>query len=119
MRNEQSLFTAMTRMNIQRNASDEVSLLAKKFYEQSPVTLHIYTGCGRMWSINSNWKIRYPVCMYPVPKNTPAFEGNLQYVDTCLNSPAYGKAFCEDHCLVVSAQGIRVDLRGFLSYKGI
>ena len=57
--------------------------------------------------------------MYPVPKNTVAFEGNLRYVDTCPNSTAYGKAFCEDHCLVASAQGIPNDLRGFLTYKGI
>lgn len=93
MRNKLSLYVAMTRMNVQRNASDEVSLLAKN-YMNNLLLHYIFTGCGHIWSIDGNWKIRYPVCMYPVPKNTAAFEGNLWYIDTCPNSPAYGKAFC-------------------------
>ena len=116
MRKERSLCTAMARVNVRRNASDEVSL--QKLMSNLLLQC-IFTGRGRIWSIDGNWKIRYPVCMYPVPKNTAAFEGNPRYVDTCPNSPAYGKAFCEDHCLVASAQSIPVDLRGFLSYKGI
>ena len=57
--------------------------------------------------------------MYPVPKDTAAFKGNLRYVDTCPNSPVYGKAFCEDHCTVACTQGIPTDLKSYLSYKGM
>ena len=80
--------------------------------------MHII-GCGQLWSIDGNWKIKYPVCMYPVPKDTAAFKGNLRYMDTCPNSPIYGKAFCEEHCTAASAQGIPTDLKSYLSYKGI
>ena len=57
--------------------------------------------------------------MYPVPKDTAAFKGNLRYVDTCPNSPMYGKAFCEDHCAAACTQGIPTDLKSYLSYKGM
>lgn len=39
--------------------------------------VYVYTGCGRFWSIDGNWKIRYPVCMYFVPKETAAFKVTL------------------------------------------
>lgn len=69
--------------------------------------------------MDGNWKIRYPVCMYPTPKDTAAFQGNLKYVDTCPNSPMYGKAFCQHHCEVASTCGIPTDLKKYLAYKGM
>lgn len=54
--------------------------------------------------------------MYPVPKGLTGFEGKLQYVDTCPNSPQVGMAFCQNHCVVAAEQGIPTQLREYRSY---
>lgn len=72
-----------------------------------------------MVTIDGKQKIRYPMRMYPTLKSRAAFEGNLKYVDTCPNSPIYGKAFCQHHCETASADDLQADLRKALVYKGI
>ena len=36
--------------------------------------LFLCVGCGRLWSIDGNWKIRYPVCMYPHQRTQQHFK---------------------------------------------
>ena len=69
-----------------RGKCDYFCLCSKEF---------LHTGCGRLFSIDGNWKLSYPICMYRVPKEITGFEGNLKYVDSCPNSPMHGMAFCE------------------------
>ena len=76
-----------------------------------------FPGCGKLWAIDGNWKLRYPVCMFSVPKEVQAFSGELQYVDTCPNAPVTGMAFCAEHCTVMEKHRIPCKLQDYLSYK--
>ena len=77
----------------------------------------IILGCGNLWAIDGNWKLRYPVCMFESPKQTLAFKNNLKYTNTCPNSPKYGMAFCEDHCRIMDANGIPINLKQYKEYS--
>ena len=77
----------------------------------------IFIGCGRLFAIDGNWKLCYPICMYDVPKEVSGFDGELQYVSSCPNQPAFEMAFCDEHCKVASAQGIPCGLREFRKYS--
>lgn len=81
--------------------------------------LYIYIGCGTLFSIDGNWKLCYPVCMYSVPKTVSGFKGKLSYVDTCPNAPLMGKAFCAHHCTMAEEQGKPTGLRQFLKFCGV
>ena len=66
------------------------------------------------------WKLRHPICMYPVATTVAGFEA-LNYPDVCTNAP-YGKgsAFCEVHCLTAKKREIPTNLREFLhDYCGV
>ena len=66
------------------------------------------------------WKLRYPICMFPVKTTVAGFEA-LNFPDVCTNAP-YGKgsAFCEDHCKTLRDSGIPTSLRDFLrEYCGV
>ena len=76
-------------------------------------------GCGTVFSIDGNWKLCYPVCMYRVPKEVSGFDGKLGYVDTCPNSPLPGKAFCSHHCSLAEREGKPTGLRQFLRFCGV
>ena len=39
-------------------------------------------------------------------------------METCPNSPVYGKAFCQHHCEAAPTNGILTELKGYLAYKG-
>lgn len=85
------------------------------------------SGCqnlvARIWKfcqVARIWKLRYPICMYPVKTTVAGFEA-LNFPDVCTNAP-YGKgsAFCEDHCRTATASGIPTSLRDFLrEYCGL
>ena len=77
----------------------------------------VYVGCGKLFSVDGNWKLCYPICMYCVPKEISGFDGALQYVDSCPNQPVAGMAFCEKHCEIVSSQGIPCMLQEFQKYS--
>lgn len=55
-------------------------------------------GCGKLFSIDGNWKLRYPICMFKVPKEVTGFHGALEYVDSCPHQPVPQMAFCREHC---------------------
>ena len=63
-------------------------------------------GCGKLFSIDGNWKLCYPICMFRVPKEVSGFDGALQYADSCPNQPIAGMAFCKKHCKMARSQGI-------------
>ena len=78
------------------------------------------SGCKNFTSMDGNWKLRFPHCMYPVKTTVAGFEA-LNFPDVCTNAP-YGKgsAFCEDHCTTAAANGIPTSLREFLrDYCGV
>ena len=77
----------------------------------------IVTGCGHLWVIDGNWKLRYLICMDSSPKQVAAFSGGLDYVDACPNSPLQGMGFCEEHCEALKSKGVPVKLREYVEYK--
>ena len=81
--------------------------------------LFALTGCGKLFSIDGNWKLSYPICMYRVPKQISGFDGALKYVDSCPNQPAPWMAFCEHHCSVATTKGVPCPLREFLQHIGV
>ena len=73
-------------------------------------------GCGTLWSLDGNWKLTYPICMYRVPKNVP-FGGTLQYVSSCPKQPVPNMAFCVEHCEIAKKQKIPSELHEYLKYS--
>lgn len=76
-----------------------------------------FIGCGSIWAINGNWKLRYPICMFQSPKQVLAFKNNLSYVNSCPNSPEHGMAFCMEHCEWMRKNGVPTKLQEYLVYK--
>ena len=74
-------------------------------------------GCGRLFAIDGNWKLRYPICMFQFPQQVLAFKKNLSYVNTCSNSPLHGMAFCTNHCEMMKQNGVPTELKEYLKYK--
>ena len=66
------------------------------------------------------WKLRHPICMYPVATTVAGFEA-LNYPDVCTNAPySKGSAFCEVHCLTATKREIPTNLGAFLhDYCGV
>ena len=55
------------------------------------------TGCGQCWTMDGNWKITFPHCMYPVEFTIPGLPG-ISYPDVCQGQPLSTKqAFCRLH----------------------
>ena len=77
-----------------------------------------YTGCGKCWSMDGNWKLMFPHCMYPVETIVPGLPG-LNYPDVCQNQPLTSKhAFCKHHHAIASEMKIPTDVKGFIQYCG-
>ena len=72
-------------------------------------------GCEKVSVCDGLWKNSYPICMFEnshaAPKEIREF-----YPQDCTNSPSYGKAFCEEHCLLLESLNIPTNLREFISY---
>ena len=73
----------------------------------------VYIGCGSLYSIDGNWKICYPHCMWKVPSEVSGFKGQLKYVDCCPNETEPTKAFCQQHCKEAELQGIPTSLKEY------
>lgn len=61
------------------------------YYSTLDITMIILqnTGCGRCWSIDGNWKITFPHCMFPVSID---FQGSLDYhTRMCVQVNQWGK----------------------------
>ena len=104
---------------MQRNAEREVADKVK--FNVSNVIIYMfayYLGCGSLWSLDGNWKLTYPICMYQVAKHVQPFSGKLKYVSSCPKQPVTKMAFCEEHCKVAEKQNIPTELHAFLKYQG-
>ena len=73
-------------------------------------------GCGKLFAMDGNWKLCYPICMFEVQKYVSGFDGALKYVDSCPNQPVPGMAFCNNHCKKADSLSIPSKLREFLQY---
>ena len=74
----------------------------------------------RLWkavSIDGNWKICYPHCMWQPSMTVSGFSGALKYVSACPNQPEVGKVFCSEHCQCASTQGVPTSLQEFIKYS--
>ena len=76
-------------------------------------------GCGALFAMDGNWKLCYPICMFKVKKEISGFDGALQYVDSCPNSPVTAMAFCTEHCQKAQDLGIPCKLKDFLCYSKV
>ena len=75
-----------------------------------------HLGCGRLYSIDGNWKLCYPHCMWRVPMEVQGFNGCLQYVDSCPNEPQPGQTLCSQHCEVAASNGVPTLLKEYTAY---
>ena len=75
------------------------------------------SGCGTLWSLDGNWKITYPICMYTVARSGQVFGGKLKYITSCPNQPMTGMAFCNEHCRMAEKQGFPTDLHGYRKHE--
>ena len=76
----------------------------------------MHAGCGTLWSLDGNWKLSYPVCMFKVARYGQAFQGKLKYVSSCSREPIHGLAFCEEHCADADKLNIPKTLRGYIKH---
>ena len=81
------------------------------------IILYLFIGCGKLFAVDGNWKLCYPICMYRVPKEMSGFDGALQYVDSCPNEPTTGMAFCGELCQDAWKKGIPCTLQEFLKFS--
>ena len=78
---------------------------------------HNFTGCGKCWVLDGNWKLAFAHCMFPVQNVPVAIK--LSLPNTCPREPKGNNAFCEEHCEVVRKLKIPTRLREFLAYSGV
>lgn len=78
----------------------------------------VFSGCGKLYVADGNWKLRYPHCMWKVPVTVPGF-GDVNYPTICPSSPERGHAFCKSHCMMAKAAGYPSELRPFLEKCGV
>ena len=73
-------------------------------------------GCGTFWSLDSNWKLTYQICMYKAPKCIEPFNWKLHYVSSCPKESIPKMAFCREHCEVAEKQNIPTELHRYLQH---
>ena len=78
--------------------------------------LTLYSGCGQCWTVDGNWKLTFPHCMFPV-KNSVLDLPGLSFLSTCPEQPEGKKAFCAAHCVVAKEHGCPTDICGYVKYQ--
>ena len=80
---------------------------------------HAYTiGCDRCFSMDGNWKLCFPHCMFPVSAGVPGLP-TLNVPNICPNQLKKGSAFCEHHFEVALNLNYPTDIKGFLKFCGV
>lgn len=80
--------------------------------------MYFHTGCGQCWTMDGNWKLMFPHCMYPVKVTIPGLPG-LTHPDICENQPGSSKeAFCKKHLDLAKEKDVPTDVKGFIQYCG-
>ncbi|XP_038069366.1 uncharacterized protein LOC119738534 [Patiria miniata] len=72
-------------------------------------------GCGRVFVADGIWKLSFPHCMFKL-QNEVCGIPVPSLPNVCTKSPAYGKAFCPEHCALAEKESIPTVLRAFLQY---
>lgn len=72
-------------------------------------------GCDKIHVADGLWKNSYPICMFDNTSSAPKDIRDFLPQD-CTNSPVYGKAFCQQHCILIESLNIPTKLRDFISY---
>uniref|UniRef100_A0A1X7UKL4 CxC5 like cysteine cluster associated with KDZ domain-containing protein n=1 Tax=Amphimedon queenslandica TaxID=400682 RepID=A0A1X7UKL4_AMPQE len=73
-------------------------------------------ACGSCWTIDGNWKLNFPHCMFPVHVSTPDFPA-LNIPDVCTSQPINSyTAFCENHCKIATDRGYPTGVTDFLKF---
>jgi hypothetical protein len=102
--------------------NDKKEELIKDVVSSIPVYDHIMhvdckkKGCGKCWSIDGNWKINFPHCMYPVQVSVPALP-LINMPDVCINQPLNSEiAFCCHHMEIAKTKGYPTKVRDFVKF---
>ena len=75
-------------------------------------------GCDRCFSMDGNWKLCFPHCMYPVTAGVPGLP-TLNVPNICPSQLKQGSAFCEYHYEVAQKLNYPTHIKGFLRFCGI
>lgn len=82
------------------------------------VHLFILIGCGCCYSIDGNWKLTFPHCMFPVTARLPGIP-SLNFPDVCTEQLMPKSAFCPNHTEMAAAKGYPTNIKEFLKYCGV
>ena len=94
----------------------KIQILLNLLYLRTMYYNYYYIGCGKCWTVDGNWKLTFPHCMFPVHVSMPDFP-LLKIPDVCTNQPVNSQtAFCEHHCTVVQERGYPTGVRDFIMY---
>lgn len=78
--------------------------------------LYYSLGCGRCWTVDGNWKLNFPHCMYPVRSMLESMP-SLNVPDVCSNQPVNSEtAFCFYHCELAKRSEYPTTVRQFLNF---
>ena len=72
-------------------------------------------GCEKVTIFDGIWKLRYPICMFPVREAGLSEDFDKFIPAVCPSSPANGKAFCAEHTKLMDENGYTTNLRPFLA----
>ena len=90
----------------------------KRYMHRFLIYVYIYNHlvCGTLYSIDGNWKICYPHCMWRTADESKSYEGCLQYVDCCLNEPVPSSALCEKHLEEAKKRSIPTKIKEYVDF---
>ena len=73
-------------------------------------------GCGKCYTVDGNWKLTFPHCMFPV-KSRIIIPG-LNFANVCPSQPLGNKAFCKLHIPLAESAGYPCNVKEFVKYCG-
>ena len=62
--------------------------------------------------MDGNWKLAFPICMFPVRTSVPALAG-VNYPGVCINQPSGNSAFCMQHLTAAKEIGYPTNVKAF------
>ena len=74
-------------------------------------------GCGMAWAVDGNWKLTFPVCMFPVHVTQPGMRG-LNSPNVCPDQPCGNAVFCKEHLVLAKQRGYPCTVKEFVRYCG-
>ena len=71
-------------------------------------------GCGKCYTVDGNWKLTFPHCMFPVKSKLQL--AGINFADVCPSEPCGMQAFCEQHKSLAENRGYPTSVSGFSKY---